>query len=119
MGGKVHTRGTPAVAKRANEQGLPFPNGPRRLDVAALEPWLWEAACVIRGPLDAPKFKDYILPLIFLKRLSDVYDDELAHLAKDFGRPLGESEPAKHEGRRVPQRCRPRRGQAEPGLLRR
>ncbi|MBM3789149.1 MAG: SAM-dependent DNA methyltransferase, partial [Acidobacteria bacterium] len=57
----------------------------RRLDVAALEGWLWEAACQIRGPLDAPKFKDFILPLIFLKRLSDVFDDEVAHLAKDFG----------------------------------
>ena len=50
------------------------------LDVPALESWLWEAACKIRGPLDAPKFKDYILPLIFLKRLSDVFDDEVAHL---------------------------------------
>ena len=58
---------------------------PNRLDVAALENWLWEAACQIRGPLDAPKFKDYILPLIFLKRLSDVFDDEVAHLAREFG----------------------------------
>jgi type I restriction enzyme M protein len=57
----------------------------RQLDVSALEQWLWDAACTIRGPLDAPKFKDYILPLIFLKRLSDVFDDEIAHLAKDFG----------------------------------
>ena len=46
----------------------------KTLDVPALESWLWEAACTIRGPLDAPKFKDYILPLIFLKRLSDVFD---------------------------------------------
>jgi type I restriction enzyme M protein len=50
------------------------------LDISALETWLWEAACVIRGPVDAPKYKDYILPLIFLKRLSDVFDDELAEL---------------------------------------
>src|SRR5574341_2213462 len=57
----------------------------KTLDVPALEGWLWEAACKIRGPLDAPKFKDYILPLIFLKRLSDVFDDEVAHLAHDFG----------------------------------
>ncbi len=57
----------------------------RKLDVAALEGWLWDAACVIRGPVDAPKFKDYILPLTFLKRLSDVFDDEIARLAKDFG----------------------------------
>jgi hypothetical protein len=57
----------------------------RHLDVSALESWLWEAACVIRGPLDAPKFKDYILPLVFLKRLSDVLEDEIGHLAQDFG----------------------------------
>jgi len=56
-----------------------------KLDAPALESRLWEAACVIRGPLDAPKFKDYILPLIFLKRLSDVFDDEVEHLAQDLG----------------------------------
>lgn len=55
------------------------------LDLPALEGWLWEAACVIRGPVDAPKFKDYILPLVFLKRLSDVFDDEIAQLAQELG----------------------------------
>jgi type I restriction enzyme M protein len=57
------------------------------LDIATLESWLWDAACVIRGPLDAPKYKDYILPLIFLKRLSDVFQDELAAAAApdEFG----------------------------------
>ena len=55
------------------------------MDTTTLGNWLWEAACTIRGPLDAPKFKDYILPLIFLKRLSDVFDDEVEHLAHEFG----------------------------------
>ena len=55
------------------------------LDVKALETWLWDAACQIRGPLDAPKFKDYILPLIFLKRLSDVFDDEVQRVADEVG----------------------------------
>jgi len=55
------------------------------LDISTLENWLWEAACAIRGPVDAPKFKDYILPLIFLKRLSDVFDDELARLSAEYG----------------------------------
>src|SRR5438128_1212092 len=59
--------------------------GANRPDSFRLEQWLWEAACQIRGPLDAPKFKDYILPLIFLKRLSDVFDDEVAHLTREFG----------------------------------
>ena len=72
--------------KSNGQQSLPLkPERMKKLDVSALENWLWEAACTIRGPLDAPKFKDYILPLIFLKRLSDVFDDEVAHLAHDFG----------------------------------
>jgi type I restriction enzyme M protein len=54
------------------------------LDINGLEGWLWDAACSIRGAVDAPKFKDYILPLIFVKRLSDVFDDEIDHLAKKF-----------------------------------
>lgn len=58
-----------------------------RLNVSTLENWLWEAACVIRGPLDAPKFKDYILPLVFLKRLSDVFEDEVKRLAEELGGP--------------------------------
>lgn len=56
-----------------------------KLDIKTLESWLWEAACKIRGEIDAPKYKDYIIPLIFLKRLSDVFDDELNDLAKIVG----------------------------------
>jgi len=56
-----------------------------KLDIKSLENWLWEAACKIRGPVDAPKYKDYILPLIFLKRLSDVFEDELERLAQNYG----------------------------------
>jgi type I restriction enzyme M protein len=55
------------------------------LDVPTLETWLWDAACAIRGAADAPKFKDFILPLVFFKRLSDVFDDEFATQVKEFG----------------------------------
>jgi len=55
------------------------------LDIKALENWLWEAACKIRGPVDAPKYKDYLLPLIFLKRLSDVFEDELERMSQNYG----------------------------------
>jgi len=55
------------------------------MTIEALETWLWDAACVIRGPVDAPRFKDYILPLVFLKRLSDVFDDELERLSAEYG----------------------------------
>lgn len=54
------------------------------MDLTTLENWLWEAACVIRGAVDAPKYKDYILPLIFLKRLSDVFADEITRLAEEI-----------------------------------
>lgn len=51
----------------------------------SLEQWIWNAACAIRGAKDAGKFKDYILPLIFIKRLCDVFDDEVAKIAKPLG----------------------------------
>jgi type I restriction enzyme M protein len=50
-----------------------------------MEQMFWDAACSIRGEKDAPRFKDYLLPLLFLKRLSDVFDDEVERLAEDYG----------------------------------
>ena len=51
----------------------------------SLESWIWDAACSIRGAKDAPKYKEFILPLIFTKRLCDVFDDELNRIAKEVG----------------------------------
>ena len=51
----------------------------------SLEQWIWDAACSIRGAKDAPKYKDFILPLIFTKRLCDVFDDELNRIAAGVG----------------------------------
>src|SRR3984893_11906800 len=51
----------------------------------SMEQMLWDAACAIRGEKDAPKFKDYLLPLLFIKRLSDVFDDEIERLTEQFG----------------------------------
>ena len=50
-----------------------------------LESWLWDAACSIRGAWDAPKYKDFILPLVFAKRLCDVFDDEVNRIAQGVG----------------------------------
>jgi Type I restriction-modification system methyltransferase subunit len=55
------------------------------LSTKSMEQMLWSAACSIRGEKDAPKFKDYILPLIFIKRLSDVFEDEVERLAERYG----------------------------------
>lgn len=55
------------------------------LGTRSMEQMLWDAACSIRGEKDAAKFKDYILPLLFIKRLSDVFDDEINRLTEQFG----------------------------------
>jgi type I restriction-modification system DNA methylase subunit len=51
----------------------------------SLESWIWDAACSIRGAKEASKYKDFILPLIFVKRLCDVFDDELNRIAMNVG----------------------------------
>lgn len=51
----------------------------------SFESWIWDAACSIRGAKDAPKYKEFILPLIFAKRLCDVFDDELNRIAEEVG----------------------------------
>src|SRR6266568_6200568 len=51
----------------------------------SLESWIWDAACSIRGAKDAAKYKEFILPLIFTKRLCDVFDDEVNRIAKEVG----------------------------------
>ena len=46
------------------------------IDLSQLESHLWEAANILRGPVDAADFKTYVFPLLFFKRLSDVHDEE-------------------------------------------
>lgn len=41
-----------------------------------LEKFLWGAATALRGTIDAGDYKQYIFPLLFFKRISDVYDEE-------------------------------------------
>lgn len=60
-------------------------SGNASVSTKPMEQMLWDAACSIRGEKDAAKFKDYLLPLLFLKRLSDVFDDEIDRLAEDYG----------------------------------
>ncbi len=72
-------RGRPR--KKSIDDDAAKQSGP--LDTKEMESLLWKAACSIRGEKDAPKFKDYILPLVFIKRLSDVFDDEIARLAAE------------------------------------
>jgi type I restriction enzyme M protein len=71
--------------KQAAEPAPPTNGNGQVMDNRSMETLLWKAACSIRGEKDAPKFKDYILPLVFIKRLSDVFEDEIARLTEEFG----------------------------------
>ena len=62
------------------------------LELSTLENWLWRAACSIRGEVDAARYKDYILPLVFYKRLDDVYTDEMQRLADEIEIPIEQVE---------------------------
>ena len=48
----------------------------KRISQGELETYLWGAATLLRGTIDAGEYKAFIFPLLFLKRLSDVYDEE-------------------------------------------
>lgn len=50
-----------------------------------LESYLWGAAILLRGLIDAGDYKQYIFPLVFLKRLSDVYDEERTKALSIYG----------------------------------
>lgn len=51
----------------------------------ALESYLWDAATILRGLVDAGDYKQYIFPLVFYKRLSDVWDEDHTRALKDYG----------------------------------
>jgi type I restriction enzyme M protein len=51
-------------------------NNANEITLSQLESHLWEAANILRGPVDAADFKTYVFPLLFFKRISDVHDEE-------------------------------------------
>ncbi|MEA2014170.1 MAG: type I restriction-modification system subunit M N-terminal domain-containing protein, partial [Thermodesulfobacteriota bacterium] len=50
----------------------------KRITQSELESYLWGAATLLRGHIDAGDYKQFIFPLLFYKRLCDVYDGEVA-----------------------------------------
>ncbi len=54
------------------------------ITIGQLSNHLWEAANILRGPVDAADFKTYIFPMLFFKRLSDVHDEEHQAALSEF-----------------------------------
>ena len=55
------------------------------LTLSQLESHLWESANILRGPVDAADFKTYIFPLLFFKRICDVWDEEYQEIVDEGG----------------------------------
>jgi type I restriction enzyme M protein len=54
-----------------------------KITLSQLEQYLSKAAWILKGPVDASDFKIYIFPLLFFKRISDVYDEEFQSALKE------------------------------------
>jgi type I restriction enzyme M protein len=70
-----------------------------------IESWLWEAANILRGPVDPANLRDFVFPLLFLKRLSDTWDEEQARAVELFGPDVDDSVADDFHAFRIPKGC--------------
>ena len=57
----------------------------KKITMDELEKYLWGSAVLLRAHVDAGAYKQYIFPLLFFKRLSDVYDEECEKVKQEYG----------------------------------
>jgi type I restriction enzyme M protein len=62
-----------------------------RINLDALKTYLWGSAVLLRTHIDAGAYKQYIFPLLFFKRICDVYDEELAAALAEYGEDFPEN----------------------------
>ena len=70
-----------------------------------LEDYLWGAANILRGMIDAADFKQYIFPLLFFKRVSDLWDEEYQTALKESDGDLTFAEFAENHRFQIPKGC--------------
>ena len=54
-----------------------------RITQADLEKYLFKCADILRNYVEASSYRDYIFPLLFFKRISDVYDEDIENAKKE------------------------------------
>lgn len=57
----------------------------RRIRIDELQSYLWNSAVLLRTSIDAGAYKQYIFPLLFFKRICDVYDEECQQVLEEYG----------------------------------
>ena len=72
-----------AVKTKHLVSGYRVPGEPISLD--EMKTFLWGAATRLRGQIDAAGYKEYIFPLLFFKRISDVYDEQYNGFLREGG----------------------------------
>ena len=61
------------------------PEFEKKIRLNELCSWLWEGANILRGPVEHADFKTYLFPLLFLKRINDVWEEERQAAIKEVG----------------------------------
>ena len=56
-----------------------------RIELSELETFLYASADILRGYVEASDYKSYVFPLLFFKRVCDVYDEETANAIEQYG----------------------------------
>lgn len=56
-----------------------------KISLSELEDYLWNSAVLLRTNIDAGAYKQYIFPLLFFKRVCDVYDEEIENAIEKYG----------------------------------
>lgn len=57
-----------------------------RIPLNELESYLYSSADILRGHVDASDYKTFIFPLLFFKRICDIYDEETEQIIKEYGK---------------------------------
>ncbi|TCV85816.1 type I restriction-modification system subunit M [Sulfurirhabdus autotrophica] len=73
-----------------------------RITQQELESYLWGAAVLLRGLIDAGDYKQFIFPLLFFKRISDIWEEEYQAALADSGSDLSYAEFAENHRFQIP-----------------